>query len=283
MLHVSVFLLTVSSLTAAFPVSNLNLASGTANRHLSSRKSAIFTLATALPNMSEKEKPKNVVILGGGIIGSSIAYHLSKRGVAPLVVERSKVGAAASGKAGGFLAGGWGDGSVTQQLHRVSFRMHEELAKELGIKSFRKIETLSVAGGRKGKGPFPVSWLDGQVSKASLMDKWTAQVTPLELTEALMAGAVARGARLQIGRAEGVRFDSAAAGARRITAVVVDGAEVPCDCVIVAMGPWSCIAEQWFDTPIPMVRSLATPLEPPASMHALNRSLSLPLAVRRKG
>eukprot|EP00291_Cryptomonas_curvata_P004534 CAMPEP_0172187784 /NCGR_PEP_ID=MMETSP1050-20130122/21541_1 /TAXON_ID=233186 /ORGANISM="Cryptomonas curvata, Strain CCAP979/52" /LENGTH=136 /DNA_ID=CAMNT_0012862167 /DNA_START=179 /DNA_END=586 /DNA_ORIENTATION=- len=128
--------------------------------------------------------PKNVVILGGGIIGASIAYHLSKRGVQPLVVERSKVGAAASGKAGGFLAGGWGDGSVTQQLHRVSFRMHEELAKELGIKSFRKIETLSVTGGRGGaKGKMPVSWLDGQIAKASLMDKWTAQVTPLELTE----------------------------------------------------------------------------------------------------
>ena len=145
--------------------------------------------------------PKNVVILGGGIIGSSIAYHLSKRGVAPLVIERSKLGAAASGKAGGFLAGGWGDGTVTQQLHRVSFRMHEELAKELEIKSFRKIETLSVAGGRGGKTPMPVSWLDGQVAKASLMDKWTAQVTPLELTEALMAAAVARGARLRIGRA----------------------------------------------------------------------------------
>ena len=43
---------------------------------------------------------------GGGIIGASIAYHLSLRGVAAIVVEQTRVAAAASGKAGGFLAGG---------------------------------------------------------------------------------------------------------------------------------------------------------------------------------
>ena len=39
-------------------------------------------------------EPKNVVILGGGIIGVSIAYQLSKRGICPLIVERSKIAAA---------------------------------------------------------------------------------------------------------------------------------------------------------------------------------------------
>ncbi len=63
---------------------------------------------------------------------------MRETGVKPLVIERSSVGAAASGKAGGFLAKGWGDGGSTQQLHRVSFEMHEALAQKLGIKSFRK-------------------------------------------------------------------------------------------------------------------------------------------------
>jgi glycine/D-amino acid oxidase-like deaminating enzyme len=49
-----------------------------------------------------------IVVVGGGIIGASIAYHLSLRGVACTIIERSAVGAAASGKAGGFLARGWG-------------------------------------------------------------------------------------------------------------------------------------------------------------------------------
>jgi hypothetical protein len=44
----------------------------------------------------------------------------SLRGVKSVVFERHQLAGAASGKAGGFLAGGWGDGGVTEQLHRVS-------------------------------------------------------------------------------------------------------------------------------------------------------------------
>jgi heterodisulfide reductase subunit A-like polyferredoxin len=42
-------------------------------------------------------KCRNVVILGGGIIGASTAYYLSKRGVACTIIERSSVASAASG------------------------------------------------------------------------------------------------------------------------------------------------------------------------------------------
>lgn len=45
-----------------------------------------------------------VVIVGGGIIGCSIAYHLTELGVACTLVERCSIACSASGKAGGFLA-----------------------------------------------------------------------------------------------------------------------------------------------------------------------------------
>ena len=45
-----------------------------------------------------------VLICGGGVIGASIAYFLSCRGVAATVIERTGLACAASGKAGGFLA-----------------------------------------------------------------------------------------------------------------------------------------------------------------------------------
>jgi glycine/D-amino acid oxidase-like deaminating enzyme len=45
-----------------------------------------------------------VVICGGGVIGASIAYFLSRRGVHPIVIERTGLACAASGKSGGFLA-----------------------------------------------------------------------------------------------------------------------------------------------------------------------------------
>lgn len=81
--------------------------------------------------------------VGNHAVGASTAYHLSLRGVKPLVIEREAIAAAASGKAGGFLAGGWGSGSTTR-MHEVSFDMHERLAEELGVTSYRKIPTLQV-------------------------------------------------------------------------------------------------------------------------------------------
>ncbi|CAM9119458.1 unnamed protein product [Ascophyllum nodosum] len=226
------------------------------------------TLTMASPLRSDER----VVIVGGGIVGASTAYHLTLRGVKPLVIERSGVACAASGKAGGFLAGGWGNGP-TVGLHKVSFDMHGKLAETLGVASYRKIPTLqaserAVNGARSGSSP--ADWLDGKAS-GSLMDADTAQVTPLELTTKLMEAALAKGAELRIGTVSGVVSIAAsespgegagAAGSvkgtavgdeRRITGVSLDnGEEIPCDKVVVAMGPWSCLAEDWFGIPVPM-------------------------------
>ncbi len=92
--------------------------------------------------------------------------------------------AAASGKAGGFLARGWGDGGPTQQLHRLSFDLHAQLAEALGVESYRRIPTLSVAGGKargEAAGKTWAGWLDGDVARATMMDAGTAQVTPAEV------------------------------------------------------------------------------------------------------
>ena len=46
------------------------------------------------------------------MIGAAIAYYLSRRGARPIVVERTGVACAASGKSGGFLALDWCDGTA---------------------------------------------------------------------------------------------------------------------------------------------------------------------------
>lgn len=191
-----------------------------------------------------------VVVVGGGIIGASIAYHLTLKGVTPLLIEGTSVAAAASGKAGGFLARDWGDGSPTEQLHRVSFAMHEQLAATLGVESYRKLPTMSVAGGRSGGKAVPaVPWLDGQVRSCSLMDADTAQVTPRELTEKLVAAACANGATLLAGTVQGVVSEGGGEdsdpSSASVRAVVVDGKEILASQVVFALGPWSVLLEQW--------------------------------------
>ena len=81
--------------------------------------------------MAHSGPAQNVVILGAGIHGASVAYYLStKFGIFPTIVERTGIAAAASGKAGGFLAREWGSGA-TRELHQVSFDMHETLGNKL--------------------------------------------------------------------------------------------------------------------------------------------------------
>ena len=207
--------------------------------------------ASADASDASRDKPR-VVILGGGIQGCATAYFLAQRGVPSTIVERVEIAAAASGKAGGFLAGGWGDGGVTQELHRVSFALHETLAETLGLTTYRKIPTLSVAGGASlsDQKP-PVSWLDGDVARAELMDENTAQVTPAELVRRMHEESQKLpGARTVIGAESiGVACDEE----NRVIGVDVrhessnEIERIACDVVVVAMGPWSVRAETWFE------------------------------------
>lgn len=75
---------------------------------------------------------RHIVIVGGGIIGTSIAYYLSRTKGAPAItlLESSKgVAPGASGKAGGFLALDW-HGMATSSLAALSYKLHRDLAKE---------------------------------------------------------------------------------------------------------------------------------------------------------
>ena len=42
---------------------------------------------------------KDVVVIGAGVIGCSIAYHLGRRGISASIVERESIATRASGKA----------------------------------------------------------------------------------------------------------------------------------------------------------------------------------------
>src|SRR5713101_4235705 len=109
----------------------------------------------------------HVVICGGGVIGASIAYFLSVRGVKATVIERTGLACAASGKSGGFLALDWCDGTPLQGLARRSFALHASLAEELGGDwGYRRLDTYggfgdaADRGGRKGA----LAWLSERVA-----------------------------------------------------------------------------------------------------------------------
>jgi glycine/D-amino acid oxidase-like deaminating enzyme len=191
-----------------------------------------------------------VVVCGGGAIGASVAYFLSRRGAEAIVVERTGVACAASGKSGGFLALDWCDGTPLQQLARRSFALHAALPEETGEDwNYRRMTTYSGFG--SALKPFRHAGLDvGWVSDDLVVDRQigstetTAQVHPGAYTQGMMRAAEGQGAKLRIGEASGlVRRGTAVAG------VEVDGEAIDADAVVIAMGPWSILASRWLQLP----------------------------------
>jgi glycine/D-amino acid oxidase-like deaminating enzyme len=107
--------------------------------------------------------PSKVVICGAGLHGCALAYYLTKAGHTDVtVVEQHGVACAASGKGGGFLARDWGSGATTQ-LHQASFALHEDLARELGIESYRRIQVTTGESQQQQEWGVPLAsgWREG--------------------------------------------------------------------------------------------------------------------------
>jgi glycine/D-amino acid oxidase-like deaminating enzyme len=181
---------------------------------------------------------KRVVICGGGAIGCAIAYFLSKRGAAPVVIERHEVAGQASGKSGGFLARDWCRGTPLDRLARRSFDLHAELAAELGNPWGHR--PLTTYGGHVGHGGGTrLSWISDEVAITGRLGSTstTAIVEPRGFTTGLLK---ASGAELKCGTVAGLKGTSV---------VLESGETVEGDAVVIAMGPWSVLAARWMATP----------------------------------
>jgi glycine/D-amino acid oxidase-like deaminating enzyme len=177
-----------------------------------------------------------VVICGGGVIGASTAYHLSRRGADVTVFERRAVAGAASGRSGAFLARDWSAGTPLDALARRSFDLHASMPGEIeGDWGHRRVS--AYAGYASAAGEVVVT---GQLSTPDT----TATIHPRAFTEALMRAAQGHGAQLRDGEVTGVRgIGSAVDGA------IVGGRVVDADAVVIAMGPWSLRAAAWLPLP----------------------------------
>ncbi len=196
-----------------------------------------------------------VVIIGGGAIGTSVAYHLAERGADVVLIERNAVACAASGKSGGFLALDWCDGTPVEALARRSFTLHAELAEELeGDWSYRRMTTyagtVGYAAARTSR-TARLNWVTSEVAIHSQLGSsgTTAQVHPAAFTSGMMRAAGERGAKLLLSRATGLLYRDG-----RVTGVCLEDGTLKGDAVVIAMGPWSMLAAGWL--PLPPVYGL---------------------------
>jgi glycine/D-amino acid oxidase-like deaminating enzyme len=202
-----------------------------------------------------------VIICGGGVIGACTAYFLSRSGIEVIVVERTDVAAAASGKAGGFLALDWCAGTPLDALAQRSFHLHAELAREIsGDWAYRAMSAYTgyayPGDNAHARAPSELAWLSDGVAITGQIGTphSTAIVHPRKFTLGMMSAAEKLGAKLRRGRVTGI---VRSADGSKVQGVELDGGTIEADAVVVAMGPWSLLASGWM--PLPVVYGQRSP------------------------
>jgi glycine/D-amino acid oxidase-like deaminating enzyme len=168
----------------------------------------------------------DVVVLGGGASGSSIAYQLAKRGVEVLLLEAGDIGQGASGRNGGLLDTAVDPGSPLVDYYYRSAELWPGLAEELGDTTGIDVEYLRAGTlqivlegdpdkdeideefrGHLERG-YDVRWLDHAETLAlsrlfpeNTLGGWhrpmDGQVNPLMLCYALALGTTRHGGRVR--------------------------------------------------------------------------------------
>jgi 4-methylaminobutanoate oxidase (formaldehyde-forming) len=102
--------------------------------------------SSILEPVAEPPARARVVIVGGGIIGSSIAYHLTKLGVTDvLVIERVRLTGGTTWHAAGLVSQVRGTHALTE-LSRINVSTYASLPNETGVDTgFRRVGSLTVA------------------------------------------------------------------------------------------------------------------------------------------
>ncbi len=201
-----------------------------------------------------------VVVIGAGIIGSSVAYHLSKLGWTDVVVlERHALTSGTSWHAAGLVSQVRGSHAMTA-LARLNVPLYSSLEAETGIPTgFRQVGSLSavrtearmtetlygVTLARDAGIPmdvltpaqvqeyWPAASVDDLVGGAITPNDGT--VNPGDAALAMAKGAHDRG----VAFFEGLTVTGFTSAAGAVTGVITDKGTVECEYVVLASGLWS--------------------------------------------
>ena len=81
--------------------------------------------------LQEQPTTAGVIVLGGGVVGCSVAYHLAKLGADVLLLERDRLTSGTTWHAAGLLSEFRGTRALTE-LARYSVSLYEKLTEETG-------------------------------------------------------------------------------------------------------------------------------------------------------
>jgi glycine cleavage system aminomethyltransferase T/glycine/D-amino acid oxidase-like deaminating enzyme len=210
--------------------------------------------------MAELPGRCEVVIIGGGIVGCSVAYHLTRLGIGEVVLlERKELTCGTTWHAAGLVGQLRATRNLTE-LARYTAELLHELERETGqATGFRQNGSIAVAlhperfeeqkrgasmarsfglevevlGPDEIRARYPLLEMDGVVGGVFLPKD--GQTNPIDTTRAFAKGARARGARI----VEGVEVERILVEGGRAVGVRTPLGEVRAGTVVLAAGMWS--------------------------------------------
>jgi len=214
-----------------------------------------------------------VVIIGGGIVGCSVAYHLARRGCTDvLLLERRRLTCGTTWHAAGLL----GQLRATQNLTRLAqytTELYAGLERETGqATGFRQRGSIAVAASEArleelARGAAMARGFGLEVhmlSPGAAQERWPllsteglrgavflpkdGQTNPVDTTQALARGARAAGVRI----VEDLAVTGIRTAGGRVAGVMTAEGEVRADAVVNCAGMWAREVGGWAEVTIPL-------------------------------
>ena len=221
---------------------------------------------------------KHVIVIGGGVIGCSIAYHLAGAGVRVTLAERGKLGGGASGVAAGMVAvlsEGLSAGEplkLALESRSLLLELLPQLQKESGIDveylcpgilhlALTQEDEEGLKARLEWQEPLEmgVRWLTSQEAlhmepalgegvRGALFSPKEGHVNSRRLVRAFAQGAARRGATLlQDTEVMGLLYQQ-----RRVIGVRLASGDLEADWVVTASGAWAGQYGDWLGVDLPV-------------------------------
>jgi glycine/D-amino acid oxidase-like deaminating enzyme/glycine cleavage system aminomethyltransferase T len=213
-----------------------------------------------------------VVVIGAGVVGASVAYHLAALGCSDVVVlERAKIGSGTTWHAAGNMETYRADPLIGEMI-RYGVELYPRLEAETGqalgwrqtgrvmftveperLATYRSLPALGRARGIDIEYLTPgevVEKLPIVSEKGILGGAWIpsdGRINPTDLAVGLARGAKMRGVRIF----EDHAVIGMAVKGGRIAAVATPAGEIKCECVVIAAGLWSPLLGRMIGVGIP--------------------------------
>jgi sarcosine oxidase, subunit beta len=218
----------------------------------------------------------DVVVIGGGVIGLSSAYHLAKAGAGRVVLlERGQLGAGSSGKSAAMLSVQFCRDEATLKMARRAYARYMAFEAEMGVGiDFHRIGWLYLATAGSAaalRAQAELLQSQGVATEVLAADEVAYRYPALSVEDVVLATygpddgpfdphmivqGYARGARaLGVRIVEGVAARDIVVDGGRVAGVVTDGGVIETRVVVNAAGPWAGEVARWVGVNLPLRNS----------------------------